>query len=88
MCSLACLLPGLLRARSHPNPLLPLRLTFSLPLPPSLSLPRFSLPRLRRAGYQNTLPFSSVETADLWEVNSWLRAHEAVRMAKQDYWAH
>ena len=37
-------------------------------------------------GYQNRLPFSNVETADLWEVNSWLRAHEAGRRAKQAYW--
>ena len=37
-------------------------------------------------GYQNKLPFSNVETADLWEVNKWLRDHEAARMAKLAYW--
>jgi len=38
-------------------------------------------------GYQHRLPFTQVETADLWAVNSWLREHEAARMAAQPYWA-
>ena len=38
-------------------------------------------------GYQHRLPFTQVETADLWAVNSWIRSHEAARMAKQPYWA-
>jgi hypothetical protein len=36
-------------------------------------------------GYQNTLPFTSIETSDLWEVNKWIRDREADRMPKQSY---
>ena len=38
-------------------------------------------------GYQQMLPFTGVETADLWAVNGWLRDREAARMAKMPYWA-
>ena len=37
-------------------------------------------------GYQQRLPFSSVETADIWAVNGWLREHEAARMSQMPYW--
>jgi len=38
-------------------------------------------------GYQHRLPFTEVETADIWAVNSWLRERQASRMSKQPYWA-
>ena len=37
-------------------------------------------------GYQHRLPFSNIETADIWEINSWLRQRQAVRMATKSYW--
>ncbi|KAL6070903.1 Xylose isomerase [Balamuthia mandrillaris] len=37
-------------------------------------------------GYQHRLPFTGMETADLWVVNSWIRKRQEERMAKQAYW--
>jgi len=37
-------------------------------------------------GYQQTLPYTGVETADLWAVNGWLRDRQAKRMREQPYW--
>lgn len=37
-------------------------------------------------GYQQRLPYTQVETADLWQVNSWLRARQEARL-KAATWA-
>jgi len=36
-------------------------------------------------GYQQRLPFTQVETANLWEVNKWIRDREASRMGTKQY---
>jgi hypothetical protein len=37
-------------------------------------------------GYQQMLPFSNTETANLWDINKSIRDREAERMPKQAYW--
>ncbi len=36
-------------------------------------------------GYQQKIPYTKMETADLWEINDWIRAREAERMSRQQY---
>jgi hypothetical protein len=38
-------------------------------------------------GYQQRLPYTRVEVADVWAVNEWMRARQAKRMAAQPYCA-
>jgi hypothetical protein len=37
-------------------------------------------------GYQQRLPYTRVETADIWEINSWIRARQEARF-KSAPWA-
>ena len=32
-------------------------------------------------GYQTRLPYTQVETASIWDINSWLRARQEARLA-------
>jgi hypothetical protein len=39
-------------------------------------------------GYQQRLPHTGVETADIWVVNNWVKDRQRARMALQAYWKH
>ena len=36
-------------------------------------------------GYQQRLPYTMVETADIWEVNKWIRDRQEKRMGAKTY---
>lgn len=40
-------------------------------------------PHSAATGYQHKLPYTEVEVADIWTINSWIRKHEIARLTRE-----
>ena len=50
--------------------------------------PHMLTPRpAHRAGYQHRLPYTGVEVACIWAINSWIRTHEVNRLKGKPFFA-